>query len=112
LPSFSCAAPRDRSSRNRPPKSRASSLFIPKVTRLDLHTLPSSHRNGPTFLNVLLHLDIPQAVALAAGRSTVALYTRDVESWRYPQSVATALGWGEMRLQIRKPLEPATPASR
>jgi len=82
------------------------SLFIPEVTRLDLHALPTSHRAAPTFLNVLRHLDIPQAVALAAERSTVTLYTKDAESWRYPQAVATALGWGEKRLQIRQPLEP------
>jgi hypothetical protein len=76
-------------------------LFIPDVEQLDLHALPPSHRQGPTYLNVLRHLDIPQAVALAAERSTVVLYTDTTKSWRYPQSVAASLGW-EKRLQIRE----------
>ena len=49
------------------------SLFIPDVKRLDLHALPVSQQDGPIYLNVLRHLDLPQAVALAAERSTVAL---------------------------------------
>ena len=88
------------------------SLFIPEVTRLDLHALPTSHRTGPTFLNVLRHLDLPQTVALTAERSTVALYTKDAEPWRYPRSITAALGWGEKRLQIREPLGTATRISR
>ena len=88
------------------------SLFIPDVARLDLHALPSSHRAGPTFLTVLRHLDLPQTLALAAERSTVALYAKDAEPWHYPQAVATALGWGDKRLQIRQPLDSATPTSR
>lgn len=80
------------------------SLFIPDVKQLDLHALPASHRDGPTYLNVLRHLDLPQAVALAAERSTLALYTADAAAWTYPQRVAAALSWGEKRLQIRAPL--------
>jgi len=82
------------------------SLFIPNVHRLDLHAMPASHRDGPTYLNVLRHLDIPQAAALAAEHSTVALYTNDAEPWHFAQSVAAALAWGERRVQIRKPLDP------
>ena len=44
------------------------SLYLPSVTRLDLHDLPASHMQGPAYLNVLRHLDLPQAVALAAER--------------------------------------------
>lgn len=81
------------------------SLFIPDVKRLDLHALPVSHKDGPIYLNVLRHLDLPQAVALAAERSTVALYTADATPWLYAQRAAAALGWGEKRVQIRQPLE-------
>jgi hypothetical protein len=86
------------------------SLFIPDVHRLDLHAMPASHREGPTYLNVLRHLDLPQAAALAAERSTLALYTDNPAPWRFAQSVATALSWGEKRVQIRNPLD-ATPAA-
>jgi len=85
------------------------SLFIPDVKRLDLHAIPGSHRDSPTYLNVLRHLDLPQAVALAAERSTIALYTSNAAPWEYSQKVAAALGWGEKRVQIRQPADLPTP---
>ncbi len=88
------------------------SLFIPDVKRLDLHSMPASHRGGPTYLNVLRHLDLPQAVAIAAEKSTVALYTEDAAPWRYAQDVAQALGRGDKRVQVRQPLGPAKPGGR
>ncbi|HYR57566.1 MAG TPA: hypothetical protein VEO95_03005, partial [Chthoniobacteraceae bacterium] len=85
------------------------SLFIPDVKRLDLHALPASQRAGPIYLNVLRHLDLPQAAALAAERSTLAIYTDDSAPWSFAQNVAAALSWGDKRVQIRKPLD--TPAT-
>ena len=78
------------------------SLFIPEVKQLDLHQLPASQRQGPTYLNVLRYMDVPQAVALAAERSTVAIHSENAEAWQYPRAVASALSWGEGRVQIRK----------
>lgn len=80
------------------------SLFEPEITRLDLHDLPTSHRGGPYFLNVTRFLDLPQAVAMAAERSRVALYTDDAEAWGYPQQVAKVLELDTKQLQIRKPV--------
>ncbi len=80
------------------------SLFIPEVKRLDLHALPASHRDGPTYLNVLRHLDLPQAAALAAERATVAIYADDAQPWQFARETAAMLGWGERRVQIRQPL--------
>jgi hypothetical protein len=77
------------------------SLFIPQVARLDLHHLPVTQSAGPYYLNVLRHLDLPQAVAMAAERCTVALYTDKPEDWAYPRAVAKKLGWPEKRLQLR-----------
>jgi hypothetical protein len=37
------------------------SLFISDKPKLDLQNLPESHRNGPIYLNIMRHLDIPQA---------------------------------------------------
>jgi len=76
------------------------SLFEPRVTRLDLWDLPSSHRDRPTFLNVLRYLDMPQAVAMAAERSRVRLYLKDGSGWQFPQAVANKLGWPQKQFQV------------
>lgn len=81
------------------------SLFEPEIARLDLHHLPHSHREGPFFLNVSRFLDLPEAVALAAENSQVAIYDADPTAWDFPQSVVKSLGWEAKQLQIRKPLE-------
>lgn len=78
------------------------SLFEDGIARLDLHDLPSTHQKGPTYLNVLRTWDLPQAVAVAASRSKVRLYTKDQEAWSWPVSVAQKLGWNEA-LQLRDP---------
>jgi len=44
------------------------SLFISNAPQLDLQNLPDSHRTGPIYLNILRHLDIPQARALTGTR--------------------------------------------
>jgi len=78
------------------------SLFEPDIDRLDLWHLPHSHRDGPTFLNVLRYLDIPQAVAMAAERSQIRLYQEDNFGWQFPQAVSKKLSWSKKQLQIRK----------
>ncbi len=77
------------------------SLFEPDIARLDLWSLPRSHREGPIFLNVLRFLDTPQALALAAERSRVRLYDADASAWQYPLAVAKQLGWDEKQIKIR-----------
>jgi len=76
------------------------SLFEPGIVRLDLWHLPDSHRDGPTFLNVLRYLDIQQAVAMAAERSQIRLYQEDNSGWRFPQAVAEKLDWPDDRFQM------------
>ncbi len=80
------------------------SLFGPEIARLDLHELPTTHREGPFFLNVTRFLDMPQAVAMAAERSRVALYTSDESAWAYSKQVAELLELDDKQLQFRKPL--------
>ena len=77
------------------------SLFMDNVAKLDLAGLPSTHRNGPIYLNVLRILDLPQAVTLAAERAPIVLETESPDSWRFPQETSTRLGWGADRLTIR-----------
>ena len=83
------------------------SLFLADVKRLDLHAMPESHWQGPTYLNVLRYLDLPQAVAMAAEHSTIALYTANAKVWEYPVAVAKVQNWGDKRVQLRKPLDDA-----
>ncbi|MBD3672477.1 MAG: acetylxylan esterase [Planctomycetaceae bacterium] len=80
------------------------SLFEDDITRLDLWQLPSSHRNGPIYLNVLRYLDLPQAVALGAEKSAVRIYdSQDSKSdWKYPATVRERLEWPEKQLGIRQ----------
>ncbi|GAG22087.1 unnamed protein product, partial [marine sediment metagenome] len=61
----------------------------------------NSHHDGPTFLNVLRYLDIPQAVAMAAEHSRVRLYQKDDAGWQFPQAVAKKLGRPEDQIQIQ-----------
>ncbi len=81
------------------------SLFEDNITRLDLHRLPTSHETGPTYLNVLKHLDIPQAAAIAAERSRLRIYTADKSAWSFPAQVSEKLGWKKM-FELREALAP------
>jgi hypothetical protein len=76
------------------------SLFEPGIARLDLWDLPNSHCDGPTFLNVLRYLDMPQALAMAAERSRVRLYQKNGSGWQFPQAVTNKLGWSEKQFQV------------
>ena len=78
------------------------SLYLEGLSRLELDDLPVSHLIGPTYLNVLRYLDLPQALAMAAERTPVILYAGDTTPWRYPQAVTMALGMGG-RLQFLRP---------
>jgi dienelactone hydrolase len=78
------------------------SLYIDGLARLDLHHLPATHAKAPVYLNVLRQLDLPQAVALAADRCTVALYTNTPDAWSYPRAISESLHWPAKRLQFRK----------
>ncbi len=77
-------------------------LFEQGIGQLELTDLPTSHAQGPTFLNVLRYLDAPQAVAMAAERTTVVLHGGTVSAWQFPQSVAARLGWGSDRFRVEE----------
>jgi predicted peptidase len=69
------------------------SFFEPAIGQLTLENLPTSFRKGPFFLNVRRVLDMPQAVAMAAERSRVALIGPDERGWAYPVTVGRRLEW-------------------
>jgi hypothetical protein len=66
-----------------------------------------SHRDAPTYLNVLRVLDIPEAAALASERSKIVLYTDAPEKWNFLTQTAEKLGWPK-NVQLRSP-SPAAP---
>jgi hypothetical protein len=88
------------------------SVFEPDIARLDLWHLPTTHRDGPIFLNVLRYLDVPQAVAMAAERAKVVLYQDGQDGWEYPQAIVASLGWDAKQIQIRRPPADEAAASR
>ncbi|MEN6576603.1 MAG: hypothetical protein ABFD90_09690, partial [Phycisphaerales bacterium] len=75
-------------------------LFEPGVGQLDLTDLPATHAQGPTFLNVLRLLDMPQAVAMAAERANVLLRGGTAGGWQFPESVAASLEWDRERFRV------------
>jgi len=77
------------------------SILGPAVTRIDLYDLPTSHRDGPIYLNVNRKLEMPHAVALAAERAKVVLY-QDAAGFEWPQQLAENLSWDKKQLQFRK----------
>ncbi|MBC7820663.1 MAG: prolyl oligopeptidase family serine peptidase [Planctomycetaceae bacterium] len=80
-------------------------IFEPNIKRIDLHEMPTSHRDGPALFNVLRVFDLPQAVTLAAERSQVVIYSPEKNAWQFPQAVAERLQW-EKRFQLRTPPQP------
>jgi Prolyl oligopeptidase family len=76
-------------------------LFEPDVAAFDLWNPPASHREGPTLLNVLRILDMPQAVALSFPRK-VRLHVKEdaTKEWDWPMRLDRELGTAA--LQIRK----------
>jgi hypothetical protein len=77
-------------------------IFEPTVARVDLWHPPASHHEGPIFLNVRRHLDMPQALALAFPKK-VRVYVEDdaeAKNWDWPVQLQKELG--QEYLQVRK----------
>jgi dienelactone hydrolase len=68
------------------------SLFEDGIVAISLGEPPATHARGPVFLNVLKHLDMPQALAMAAARCNVRLSTSEKAAWTFADDTAVALG--------------------
>jgi hypothetical protein len=77
------------------------SLFSP-VAHIDLLDPPASHRDGPIYLNVLRHLDLSQAAALAIERSTLLIFAKDPAPWRFAADIDSNLPWDKQRARVTK----------
>jgi hypothetical protein len=72
------------------------------VSGVELWHPPASHKQGPTFLNVLTVLDVPQAVALVMPRK-VLIQVKDEEAmkeWDWPARLQKATGGQGLRLRV------------
>ncbi len=78
-------------------------LFEPAITRLDLHNLSGSHRDGPELLNVLRFADVPQIAAMVAEKSKLRLYSDTAADWDFVVKTGAMMQLPEEQIQIRKP---------
>jgi dienelactone hydrolase len=69
------------------------SLFETNIARMAFSSVPSSHLDGPDYLNVLRVLDLPQTLALAAERTSLQVEGHTRERWEFPRKLAENLGW-------------------
>ena len=80
-------------------------LYEPDIHRIDLHNPPTTHREGPTYLNVLRFTDIPQIAAIVGGDSQLRFYTGKPKEWDYLTKFSEKFEWPEKQLQLRDPVE-------
>ncbi len=66
------------------------SLFETNVAGLELRQIPSSHREGPDYLNVLRVMDIPEAMAMAAEYCPVRLLPASSNGWDFLRAVSAS----------------------
>ena len=78
------------------------SLFEPDIAALDLTDCPTTHRDGPIFLNVRRFMDMQQALAMAAERSKLTLGRTDDRSWPYVLETAKRLELPNDQVQIEE----------
>ncbi|MCX7887151.1 MAG: alpha/beta hydrolase family protein [Verrucomicrobiae bacterium] len=54
-------------------------LLLPEKPQLELENLPASHRDGPIYLNILRHMDIPQARSIYETSPTTTATSSQLE---------------------------------
>lgn len=79
------------------------SLYEDQIVALDLEEIPATHREGPIYLNVLKHFDLPQALALAGERCRVELRTKLPEKWTWATQTSKVLEWPSDRVRLIQP---------
>ena len=78
-------------------------LFESSISEIVIVDPPTSHREGPTLLNVLRVLDIPDAFGLLAPRHLTLIHADDPVFER-TQQIYQAAGYGDRLLRtVKKP---------
>lgn len=81
------------------------SLFVDGIERLDLHETPVSHEHGPAYLAVMKHLDVPQALAMAAERTRVVVYADEQKPWETVKQTVEKMGWSGAKGKVKRGLQ-------
>jgi dienelactone hydrolase len=76
-------------------------VFEPDVAKLDLWHPPGAHQEGPTFLNILRVLDMPQALALAFPRKINLKIKGDEEAKVWDWALRLQESLGQKYVQVR-----------
>lgn len=79
----------------------ASLLLEDPVVSLTLRNLPTSHRKGPIYLNVLKFMDLPYALAMAAERTPTTVVGA-ADPWMATRTIAQKLSWADSRLRFQE----------
>lgn len=77
-------------------------LYEPGIARLDLHNLPTTHREGPEILNVLRFTDLPQIAAMVGEKSKLRIYSDNESDWKYLLEFSEKFAWPSDQLQVRE----------
>lgn len=80
-------------------------IFEEDVDAVELEDLPSTHRDGPIFMNVLKVLNMPQAVALAFPRRVKLIGARE-DAWSWTRQVADLFRADAGVLEFMNSVEP------
>ena len=76
-------------------------IFEKDVSGVELWHPPASHKQGPTLLNVLTILDVPQAVALLLPRKVLIQVKEEAaKEWDWPARLQKATGGQGLRLRV------------
>jgi hypothetical protein len=74
-------------------------LFEPSIEAVTVIEPPTSHRDGPIFLNVLRVLDVPDALGMLAPLPLTVVHARDQAFERTRQIYAAAGAQGKLRMK-------------
>lgn len=77
------------------------SLYEPPLGRIDLHDLPSDHRDGPFLLNVSRQVTMPEVISMVADHSRLVLYGKDESAAGHAAALKEKLGWEPRQFQFR-----------
>jgi hypothetical protein len=88
------------------------SLFEDGIKQIELTHLKPTHREGPIYMNISKHLEIPQAVVMAATRCPVKLELALAGDWSYLEEAKKLLGWDDKQLSITIAPPPTAPVPK
>ena len=75
------------------------SLFISAQTKLNLHHLPVSHREGPAYMGILKYLDVPEALLMSSQQHQLNIIDSDSPIWKDLIRLSENIGGPGLRVE-------------